>query len=58
MILFLVKVLYIVLAVLFFPIDVIRSWLYYYMVKKEYERLQKEVNGMFNGVKVENIRKK
>ena len=58
MLLFLAKIFYIVLAILFFPIDVIRSWLYYYMVKKEYERLQKEVNNMFDGVKTESLHKK
>lgn len=58
MVLFLVKILYVVVAVLFFPIDLLRNWLYHYMVKKEYERLQKEVSNMFDGVKIENIRKK
>jgi len=55
MFLLLAKIAYVLLALLFFPLDILRYWLYNYMVKKQYERLLKEANKMFGGVKFEDI---
>lgn len=55
MLLFLAKVVYVLLALLFFPLDMVRYWLYNYMVRKEYNRLMQEAGKMFGGVKFEDF---
>ncbi len=58
MFLFLAKILYILLAIVFFPLDLMRNVLYWYMVKKEYDKMLKATNKMFGGIKFEDLHKK
>ncbi len=58
MLLFLAKLLYVLLAILCFPTDLIRHVIYNYIIKNTYDKLMKDAKKMFGGNKFDNLHQK